>query len=296
MKKAMIVFLLFMSAFIVGCSNINNQESDLAFSEDVIATKLATSMYLSQGLLVNNTMVENTSLMLNVGPEAQINSRLDQMLMYFDRVNVFIGQSETDALNIDINESSRDGYDHQVSYSLEGQLYVIHYNILTDNEEEQMFDLEGVIEFDNKTYEVIGGTEIEEGETELFFQTSETDDENYVRVEVEQETNEEYFQVETSIDGSETYSEIRLEKDGVDGAVEIYIEENGIDAYYEITKEVDGPFTIYYFDYSIGDTSGSIQLTEYLVDGQEVQHFIIEEDDYYDEYTIPENSIVPDDM
>jgi len=37
-----------------------------------------------------------------------------------------------------------------------------------------------------------------------------------------------------------------------------------------------------------------MQLTEYVIDGEDIQHFIIEEDDYNNEYTVPENATAPD--
>jgi len=295
MKKIMIGFIIVLSVTLIGCSNLNNGDNDLAFSQDTIATKIATSIYLSQGLLEADSTSENMSLKLSEHQEPQIDSRMNQMMVYFERVNIFIGSTESQALNIETNDSTNEDYDYHVTYQFEGQTYDIFYNIIESDEENQMFDLEGILEINDMSYEIIGGTEVEGGETELFFETYGMND-DYVRVEIEQETNEEYFEIETHIGEEETYSEIRLEKDGVDGAVEIYIEENGLDAYYEITKEVDGEFTIYYFEYSVGDVSGSIQLTEYIVEGEMIQYFIIEEGDYYNEYTVPENSVVPDDL
>jgi hypothetical protein len=225
---------------------------------------------------------------------------MDQMMRYFDRINILIGTSPEDALDFNISESSKTGYEQQVSYQFNTTTYTIYFNVVDalDDEEldENEFTLEGLLEYGDVSLDIIGGTELEEGELEMFFETYNNANDDYVRVEIEQSETEQYFEVETSFGGEETYSEIRLEKDGVDGAIEIYIEEDGLDSYYEITKEIDGQFTIYYFEYIVGDTSGSIQLTEYVVDDIDTQHFIIEEDNLYKEYTIPENQPVPDDM
>lgn len=281
------------------CSETNDSTTNLDNNE--IGTQLATSIYLSQGLLEENVSMATQQLtFLNTTMEPEVESRMDQMLRYFERINLFIGTNPEQALDITVATSSVEEYEYQVSYELENTTYTIHYNIVdaveNDELEEEEFTLEGILEYGSLSFNIIGGTELEEGELELFFETRESANDDYVRVEVERSTTEQYFEIETSMNGEETYSELRLEKDGVDGAIEIYIEENGLDTYYEITKEVDGPFTIYYFEYSIGDTSGSIQLTEYVVDGQDVQHFIIEEDNLYKEYTVPSNMTFPDDL
>ncbi len=300
MKK--IFLLLFIGAFLLtlsACSQTNDTTGNLDTNR--IGTQLATSIYLSQGLLEDNEPMSSQQFaFMNTTSEPAVESRMDQMLRYFERINMFIGSNPEEALDISVDESTLEEFEFQVSYEIENTIYVIHYNILdiieNDELDEEEFTLEGILEYGSLSFDIVGGTEIEDGEIELFFETRETGNDDYVRVEIERTTTEQYFEIETSLKGEETYSEIRLEKDGVDGAIEIYIEENGLDTYYEITKEIDGEFTIYYFEYSIGDTSGSIQLTEYVVDGQDVQHFIIEEDDLYKEYTIPTGITFPDDL
>jgi hypothetical protein len=301
MKK--IMALLFLSLFIVTLSACaTGNETDVpTIDTDEISHQLATSIYLSQGLLQESSTITNTSLVfLNTTTEPVVESRMDQMMRYFDRINILIGTSPEDALDFNISESSKTGYEQQVSYQFNTTTYTIYFNVVDalDDEEldENEFTLEGLLEYGDVSLDIIGGTELEEGELEMFFETYNNANDDYVRVEIEQSETEQYFEVETSFGGEETYSEIRLEKDGVDGAIEIYIEEDGLDSYYEITKEIDGQFTIYYFEYIVGDTSGSIQLTEYVVDDIDTQHFIIEEDNLYKEYTIPENQPVPDDM
>jgi len=301
MKKiAIFLFLALLIVTLSACTT-SSENDGASIDTDEVGHQLATSIYLSQGLLEESSMVANPSFMfLNNTEEPVVESRMDQMLRYFERINIFIGSTPEEVLDINVSESSRAGYEQQVSYQLDRTTYTIYFNVVDAADDEEMdeneFTLEGLLEYGDVSLDILGGTELEEGELEMFFETFNTSNDDYVRVEIEQSESEQYFEVETSFGGEETYSEIRLEKDGVDGAIEIYIEEDGLDSYYEITKEIDGQFTIYYFEYSIGDTSGSIQLTEYAVDGLDIQHFIIEEDDFYKEYTIPENQPVPDDM
>jgi hypothetical protein len=301
MKKfAIFLFLALLIVTLSACTT-SSENNGSSIDTDEVGHQLATSIYLSQGLLEESSMVANPSFMfLNNTEEPVVESRMDQMLRYFERINIFIGSTPEEVLVINVSESSRAGYEQQVSYQLDRTTYTIYFNVVDAADDEEMdeneFTLEGLLEYGDVSLDILGGTELEEGELEMFFETFNTSNDDYVRVEIEQSESEQYFEVETSFGGEETYSEIRLEKDGVDGAIEIYIEEDGLDSYYEITKEIDGQFTIYYFEYSIGDTPGSIQLTEYIVDGLDIQHFIIEEDDFYKEYTIPENQPVPDDM
>lgn len=301
MKKITIFFFLALLIVTLSACTTSSENDGSSIDTDEVGHQLATSIYLSQGLLEDTSKVANPSFMfLNNTEEPVVESRMDQMLRYFERINIFIGSTPEEVLDINVSESSRAGYEQQVSYQLDTTTYTIYFNVVDAADDEEMdeneFTLEGLLEYGDVSLDILGGTELEEGELEMFFETFNTSNDDYVRVEIEQSESEQYFEVETNFGGEETYSEIRLEKDGVDGAIEIYIEEDGLDSYYEITKEIDGQFTIYYFEYSIGDTSGSIQLTEYVVDGLDIQHFIIEEDDFYKEYTIPENQPVPDDM
>jgi hypothetical protein len=299
MKKFTLLSIIGLLVF--GLTACTTESTSNEVDTETIGSQLATSIYLSQGLLESDNVMTTTRFMfLSTTEGTEVESRMDQMMRYFERINIFIGSDPNDALDINVDESTLDEFESQVSYKVESTTYTIHYNIVdvieNDDLNEQEFSIEGILEYGATTLEITGGTELEEGEVEMFFETHETDNDDYVRVEIEKSEAEQYFEIETSTNGKETYSELRLEKDGVDGAIEIYIEENGLDTYYEITKEIDGEFTIYYFEYSIGDTSGSIQLTEYSIDGQEVQHFIIEEDDFYKEYTVPSNMISPDDL
>lgn len=301
MKKITIFFFLALLIVTLSACTTSSENDGSSIDTDEVGHQLATSIYLSQGLLEDTSKVANPSFMfLNNAEEPVVESRMDQMLRYFERINIFIGSTPEEVLDINVSESSRAGYEQQVSYQLDTTTYTIYFNVVDAADDEEMdeneFTLEGLLEYGDVSLDILGGTELEEGELEMFFETFNTSNDDYVRVEIEQSESEQYFEVETNFGGEETYSEIRLEKDGIDGAIEIYIEEDGLDSYYEITKEIDGQFTIYYFEYSIGDTSGSIQLTEYVVDGLDIQHFIIEEDDFYKEYTIPENQPVPDDM
>jgi|GEM_PF-2430955 len=297
------IFALFFSVLIVltlaACStNGTANESNIDTTE--IGNQLATSVYLSQGLLEAETSFASKQFVFLSSDVSEIESRMDQIMMYFEQVDILIASSPETALDITLTESTLDGYESQVVYTVEDTTYTVHYNIVdsleNDDLDETEFELVGVLEYGNVSLDINGGTEVEDGEVEMFFETYETESDDYVRVEIENDEFEQYFEIETSKDGNEMYSELRLEKDGVDGAIEIYIEEGGLDSYYEITKEVDGEFTIYYFEYSIGDISGSMQLTEYVVEGEMVQHYIIEEDGYYNEYTIPENATSPDDL
>jgi len=300
MKKLASIMVIALLAFLGACSTSDTTNDNSALDTENIGNQLATTIYISQGLLESDMMMSNARFAFLSTETTQLESRMDEMMMYFNRINVFINSNPETALSISQEESTMEGYESQVSYEVDGTTYTIYYNIVDAMEDEDLdeteFILEGLLEYGTNSFEITGGTELEDGELEMFFETSESASDDYVRVEIEQESTEQYFEIESSLGGVESYSEIRLEKDGVDGAIEIYIEENGLDTYYEITKEIDGEFTIYVFEYSIGDTSGSLQLTEYTVDGQDIQHFIIEEDDVYKEYTVPANAVTPDDM
>jgi hypothetical protein len=286
-----------------GCvSNTDNIAANI--DKNAIANELATTTYISQGLLGEGvTQLSNNNLAFNSSnanlaiEEAQplstagseLDSRKDQMMSYFDRIKTFLdGEPET-VLSILQAESNMEMYESSVTYGTNDERYTIHYNVTDASEdntlEESEFTLEGILEYKGVTFELIGGTEVEEGEVEMFFETHSLTNDDYIRVEIEKDAFEQYFEIETSLAGVETYSEVRLEKDGLDGAVEIYIEENGLDTYYEITKEVDGSATIYYFEYSIGSTYGSIQMTvTYNQNGDEIRDFIVEEGEFYSEY------------
>lgn len=277
--------------FLTGCS-----EKKANLDENEIGTQLATSAFMSQGFLSNETtMVSASNITLsNVASSTvsttEIDRRVDQFMLFFDKLNVFLDGNPKVALNIEQSSSSKEGFESKVSYDVNGVVHVIHYNITDASEdndlEEQEFSLEGILEFGSKSFTVIGGTEIEDGEIEMYFETHETDSDNYVRVEIEKESNEQFFQIDSYINGVDSYSEIRLEKDGLDGAIEITIWDGQVSTTIEIQKEVDGNETIYRFEYNVGDVSGSITLRVSIDEnGNEERHFSIQEGEFYKEFS-----------
>lgn len=297
MKKIFSLAIIFTALFALAACNgetSNTEEVD----QNEVGNQLATSVYMSTGLLEGSNATASTQVIFlsttyNFQPlstNEEVEGRVDMMLQYFDRVNVFIDGAPEDELNIEVTESAMEGYESQVSYELDGTTYTIYYNVVEASEDDELdeneFTLEGVLEYGSMSFEITGGTEVEEGELEMWFETAETDSDDFVRVEIEKEETEEYFEIESSLNGVESYSEIRLEVDGKDGAIEIYIENGGVETEYEIEKEVDGEDTIYSFEYTVGTVSGSITLTVNTNEqNQEVRTFLIEEGETIIQFT-----------
>ncbi|AUD64821.1 hypothetical protein BK011_03695 [Tenericutes bacterium MZ-XQ] len=311
-KLSLLLLVLFATISLAACDGVNldgdkdkeNNDNTPTVTENdpELTTDLASATFISQGLLSSSTNstvtyqrdthVMKLSTAQNMTTEASIESRMEQMMTYLDIIEVFLDGSPEEVLNVEHEESTKEGYSSQISYQIEGVTYNVYYNVVNSDEdntlEEGEFTLEGILEYSDLSFNVNGGAETSatDGEIELWYETVDPVTDDYVRVEVYKDAFEQYFEIDSYMNGLDSYSEIRMEKDGLDGAVEIYIDENDMDYTYEITKEVDGNSTIFYFEYSVGDVYGSIEMTVTIdSEGNEVRHFIIEEGDYYREYT-----------
>lgn len=293
MKKIFLVLFATIVLFLAGCTK-EGPTSDINTAE--IGTQLATSVFMAQGFFTNSnaTLATSNSVLSSSveleSTDSEVERNLDQFMLFFDMMNVFLEGSPQTSLNIEQEASTKDDFESMVSYEVNGVTHIIHYNIVDaskDNDlDEQEFTLTGILITNNDTFEVKGGTELEDGELEMYFETHDKDSSDYIRVEIEKELNEQFFQIDSFIDGVDTYSEIHLEKDGIEGALEINIWDGQIDTTIEITKETEGADTIYFFEYSIGSIYGSITLTITTNEnGEEVRHFAIEEGDFFKEFT-----------
>lgn len=144
MKK--ISSLVIVVVLVFGLVACGRSSENLELDQNEIGTQLATSVYMSTGLLEggNETMSTSTMFLSNTNgvtlltTSTEVEERVDLMLQYFDRVNVFIGGTPEDALSIEQTESTLEGYESQVSYELDGITYTIHYYVVDASEDDEL--------------------------------------------------------------------------------------------------------------------------------------------------------------
>lgn len=300
MKKWMILFSIAFSLTLAGCATTDQQDKQTENQTETIKldtnSSLAFSTYLASGLLTSN----NTSSTMNMSytnlsdatsetDSLLIESELDEVNIYFNKLKVFMENGVESVLNVSEQTSTMEGYDYEITYTIEDESYTIYYSLIEsteeadeddDDDDESEFQLTGLMVIDGVNYELEGASETEEDEHEMWFETIDQENsDNYVRVEIANEDGEQKFEIETTINGITKEAEIKFEQEDNETKVELELVQNGQESYYEFKKEVEDNETIYKFEYEINGVEGEVKVTEEVdADGNTTYQYEIEED------------------
>lgn len=298
MKKLFALALILMLFTIVGCEgllNVNNASDDGTVKGYELSSSqsLGLSTYLASGLLQETDTVQTVASLNNYAPsflstEAtfQIDSELDEVNFYFNKLKVFLDQGLEQAINLEETESTREGYDYQVNYTINDEAYVIYYafvneiDVEDEDDDEIEFELSGLMIIDGNEYELIGANEIEEDEAKMWFKTVDVSNSgNYVYVEIEEEEGEQKFKTETVINGVEKKSEFKFENEEDETKVELKLNNNGQESEFEFKREMEDEGLVYKFEYKMGNTEGEVKITEEVDEqGKKTYRYEIEEE------------------
>jgi hypothetical protein len=311
MKKILSVTILLLAFVLGGCTSnqatINNatspnRENFVNLSNE---QSLALSTYLASGLLTTSNANSNMSYNLNSSyklayltasteeVELAIETELDDVNVYFNQLKALIDSGIESALTINEQVSTIEGYDTQITYSIEDVTYTIYYTFVEElpadtdedvvntssseateeeddddedkDEDEQEFKLVGLMVIDGVSYELIGSNEMEGSESKMWFETTDVNNTgNFVKVEIKNENNEQKFELHSLIDGNEQIAEIKFESEENETKAELELTKNGVESSYEFKKEVEDGETVYKFEYEIDGVEGEVKIIETL--------------------------------
>lgn len=222
----------------------------------------------------------------------EIEKELGEISGYFNRLKVFLDHGLDNPFTIETDLDINENYDIEMRYTVEDRTYTMLFN------EDGNGNLEGVMILDGEEYALEGMREVEsetddgdlESEEEITLRTTDTDSSDYVEIEieVEQESDEYAFEmtVEMNTDGIEKTLSVEFEGDEEETSIELETSEGNT---YEFSREEDDDGIIeYYFEYTVNDTEGEVELTiTQNENGEDVYRYVIEEDG--EEKVISEN-------
>ncbi len=229
MKKIFAVLSLLLLMVLVGCTSTllpisetttqDFQNNPTTVELDTNDT-LAFSTYLASGLLSSSNQTSSASNMTNSIFEdykvsfltstttetteddttLEIETELDEVNIYFNKLKVFMEGGVEEVLNITQQTSTIEGYDFEMTYSIEDVNYTIYYSII--NPEENNTTDETTTESDDEeettTTEEVTTTESDDEEettTTEEVTTTESDDEEEEENDDEEEEDEDEFQL-----------------------------------------------------------------------------------------------------
>ncbi len=301
MKKRLLILLLIVSFGIAGCEipdegtdpSPPSDPNDSSPTDEPIKktdTKtLAYSTYIAGSFLTAETQEDSDSTydtgpaLLSTGTEnamSEIEKELGEVSTYFNQLRVFLDHGLTNPFTIEDSLDVNEDYAFEMRYTVEDKTYTILFN------ENDAGVLNGILIAGGREFILTGESENEneegESEEEIYLKTTDKSNENnYIEIEIESSIEEDENAFEMSLysmlDGIE--KELTIEFESEEGEASIEIETADGNSYsFERESEDDG-VTEYYFEYTIGDTEGEVELViTRQSDGTEVYHYTIEED------------------
>jgi hypothetical protein len=219
----------------------------------------------------------------------EIETELDEVNQYFNKLKVFMDQGVDSVLNIEEQTSTIEGYDYMITYSIEEVTYTIYYSIVVeeevelttdettttvteddddhdedkDEDEEIKFQLNGLMVINGVNYELKGANEVEDEEQKMWFETVDSNDHNnYVRVEIKNEEGQQKFDFKNVVNGLVTQSQIKFEEEDNETKVELKLKQDGEESSYKFKKEVEDGKTTYKFEYELDGVKGEVKIRE----------------------------------
>lgn len=228
-----------------------------------------------------------------------LESEIDEVNEYFDKLKVFMDHGVDNVLNVTEVPSTREGYDFEVTYNIDGLTYTIYYSMVTEEvlpeeavtteetdpvveendddavveedddddideiDDEQFFEINGLIVIDGVEFILEGAREIEDDEVKTWFKTQDFNRSgDYVHVISKVEDDEQKFDIRTSVNGVETRTRIKFEQDDEETEVDLRVENGETESRYKFKKETEDGVTFYKFQYEIGNVKGQVKVFE----------------------------------
>ncbi|ERJ11204.1 hypothetical protein [Haloplasma contractile] len=327
MKKIISLTVVAFLFILVGCSGATETGENKVVS---LTSKqsLAFSTYLASGFLTGASNDTNQNMSVDTyhitgiqylsntteetvnDPTLEIDTELDEVNLYFNKLKVFMDKGLDSAINIEETVSTRDGYDYQVTYTIDDESYTIYYSYVdeftVDTEEsndvatmnatteEDTDKDDDEIENENEDQEEADVEEDEENEEEFKLQglmiindveyklvgANETEgNESKMWFETIDETNTgDYVNVEMKEEEGEQKFEIETVIDGVEKTSEIKFEQEESETKVELELYHDGQESSYEFKKETEDGE-TVYKFEYAIGETEGEVKIYEEID-----------------
>ena len=156
MKKIMLFVVAILTIVVVsGCSQIQS----IVKTQLSSASSLATLSYVSSSFLDTNVGEEPTAASFyqlndeNLDTETELDSELDEVNIYLDKLKVFIENGTDSFGNIVVQESDNELYNNKIVFTINEEEYILYYNVqLTDG------TIVGEFVIGDTTYEIEGYT------------------------------------------------------------------------------------------------------------------------------------------
>ncbi len=295
---------------LTACNNEDSNSKTLEFENDQL---LASSVYTIGGIIDNVESTSTTRLARTALTSTQYKQVSDSVKYYVDSVDKLISGSLDNHFS---NETSLtieniENYSDVYQLTLSDSTYVLAYNKVDINTEQDDDGSESTANLAGKMYQVIDDvvtneyelvgyeeTEEDEEEVETEFFIKATDSEgNYIKYEYKSEIetdevsseSDAKIELKSDINGIKTESETEIEYDSEDGyqvkiTDKIKDETGTYESEYEYFRSIDGEFEITFkYDGEDFDAEGTVEVTE--VDGVYTYTFI---DDNEQEYKFEE--------
>lgn len=254
-KKFFVGALSVMSIFgLAACSNETQKVEAMTLSSK---ESMSLSTYLGASFLQTSSVetVSTRDVRLRRWAESNtltLESELEEVNAYFDKLKVFMDQGVDNVFNVTETVSTREGYDYEVTYNVDGLTYTIYYSIIVDEvlppveetptddvvtedpitdevvtedpvtdevdddideiDDEQLFRINGLIVIDGVEFKLEGAREVEDDEVKTWFKT-----ENFNR-------SGDYVHVISKVEDNEQKFDIRTSVNGVETRTRIKFE------------------------------------------------------------------------
>ncbi len=146
MKKIGIVSMLFIIFVLAGCTSFKgiseniNQEIELSGSQSLGFSTFLASGFLDttpdiEGMALNEKNNVNVVFLTSTTETSdgfQIDSEIEEVNIYFNKLKVFMEKGYDSAIDVKQSASTKEGYDFEVTYTVDDVSYVIYYSFVDD--------------------------------------------------------------------------------------------------------------------------------------------------------------------
>lgn len=290
MKRILMVALAsVLLVVLVGCANRPNDKLDHTQGEMPTDNKIALSTYIAGGILASaDTIDEQTAIRLRrdiyyplqnteTTEELKIEGVLPEVNVYFERLKFFLDEG-VKGFEVQEKASSREGYEIELNYNVDGEPYTIYYNKDVDNR------LSGLLIYNQMEFELVGDIESEVEEYEVKFKAIDnTNQGNWIEIELETEDErDEYeFEMEMKMVINGAYKEVKMDYsiEYDEESIELEIYDNNRLSKYEFEKERENDRVVYQFEYEVDNVKGEVKVLETVDEtGKPVYRYKINEE------------------
>lgn len=289
----MVVFVVIFS-FLLQPNQPTNPTQPYTFSGD---NQVVSFSAMSTAAILSHTETQNllTSVSVQRLNTIATNPVIDHVLPYLELAERFL--NDDNGFMIVESESELAEYAYKTEFKTSDLTrsvitYVMHYNIINEeiDGDESSYDIEGILIYGSKTYDVFGSKEFEENEEKYSFKSS-IDEQNYVSTTYKEEKDETKFSFKVVVNGKVVEeSVIEIETDNNEKEITLeFVDGNNYGTYTFEYEVVDGNSLLAIeFESFIDGIERSGEIEVYVIFDEITQtssyRLIVDEDDDEDEY------------